>query len=89
MKQAGREWMEHLERTWLQRMKKTTQKKKELGQQVHALLVKCARLKTENDALKADVDLYKRIADRNHRANLMPCPNCGYRQAEVKPNEAN
>lgn len=39
-------------------------------------------------SLRAEVQTYKRIAERNHRANLMPCPKCGYRQAEIKAKES-
>lgn len=35
------------------------------------------------ERLKAERDTYKRIAERNHRANLMPCPSCGHRQAII------
>jgi len=34
-------------------------------------------------AALAERDTYKRIAERNHKANLMPCPNCGHVQGTI------
>jgi hypothetical protein len=30
------------------------------------------------NSLRAALTTYKRIAERNHKANLLPCPRCGY-----------
>ena len=40
-------------------------------------------------SLTEDVNTYRRLAERNHKANLMPCPQCGYKQLEIKPLAAN
>jgi hypothetical protein len=37
----------------------------------------------ENAQLRAERDTYKRIAERNHKANLMPCPKCGHVQDTI------
>lgn len=37
--------------------------------------------------LLAEIALWKRIAERNHKANLIPCPNCGYQPRIIKPME--
>jgi predicted RNA-binding Zn-ribbon protein involved in translation (DUF1610 family) len=39
--------------------------------------------------LQQQVSDMRRIAERNHKANLMPCPNCGYKQAIIRAAESN
>ena len=34
--------------------------------------------------LKAERETYKNIAERNPRANLKPCPRCGYTQLRIR-----
>jgi Lar family restriction alleviation protein len=41
------------------------------------------RLKAVNRELEKKVELHQRIAERNHKANLMPCSNCGYTQGII------
>jgi hypothetical protein len=33
--------------------------------------------------LEAETITWRRIAERNHRANLMPCPKCGHKQVKI------
>lgn len=41
-------------------------------------------LRAELKAEAERAETYKRIADRNHQANLMPCPQCGYVQSIIR-----
>ena len=47
------------------------------------LIARVRELEAENAALREDRDTWKRIAERNHRANMMPCPDCGYVPAVI------
>ena len=40
-------------------------------------------LRRQMAALTEDRDTHKRIAERNHKANLMPCPQCGHVQDTI------
>jgi hypothetical protein len=42
------------------------------------------QLDRDLEYVKQERDLYKRLAERNHKANLLPCPQCGYKQAEIR-----
>ena len=46
-------------------------------------------LQVKNIDLRAKLTDAKSLAERNHRANMMPCPKCGYQQLETKPLAAN
>jgi predicted RNA-binding Zn-ribbon protein involved in translation (DUF1610 family) len=39
--------------------------------------------------LQREVSDMRRIAERNHKANLMPCPKCGYKQVIIRATESN
>ncbi len=46
-------------------------------------------LRRENAELKEQVVTWKRIAERNHRANMMPCIACGHKPAVIKAAQGN